>query len=82
MYLLDIISEIVYISFKDIFKYINHNCSVDNGTTYISHKMPHFLGKCSGNLFLSKGIRRVGVELGNHLYRVPIPQNATFSMEV
>ena len=52
------------------------------GTGYLFHKMPHFPGKWSGNLFLSKGIRIVGVEPAKLLYPVPIPQNATFSVEV
>ena len=51
------------------------------GTGYLFHKMPHFPGKWSDNLFLGKGIRRVG-EPAKLLYPVPIPQNATFSVEV
>jgi len=52
------------------------------GTGYLFHKMPHFPGKWSDNLFLGKGIRIVGVEPAKLLYRVPIPQKNTFSVEV
>ena len=52
------------------------------GTGYLFHKMPHFPGKWSDNLFLGKGIRIVGVEPADLLNRVPIPQKNTFSVEV
>jgi hypothetical protein len=43
--------------------------------------MPHFLGKWGGKLFMGEGIEVEDLRLVNFWYLVPIPQNATFSVE-
>jgi len=50
------------------------------GTGYLFHKMPHFPGKWSGNLYLGKGIRIVGVELAKLLNPVVRPSIGRFNI--
>jgi hypothetical protein len=53
-----------------------------SGTGNIFHKRAYFLGEWGGKYFMGKGMLRVGFGLANLLNREPIPQNATFSVEV